>query len=587
MKKIFVTLSGLFVLFMVHAQDNLEVILKTRYSFNVPLTDVDSITFDLGAENKMMIFEYGYSDAYEIKLNRIDTLKFNTDTLVLDEPMDSDFEYEISLLSDTVVPLQGMILEDGQSVYDFLMQTDPVWLNDAPYSRNSVIIDASYLDAMDQKKLLLSRLFDVGRFLVTRSNHATTRQPNGLAYVFGGKNFEKLTKPVGPKNPNSGTTCAPDPGCVNDTLVGLDCSGMVGVMANYAGVPVIRGGATQQADTTLWNKALTASKSTNYDKLRYVPYTAAQMPVAQLKSGDIIFKPAGVGIFSHVGMILSVPEAGQIPFLDEILMYQSNGNEKLCPSGTSLPCTQNTSNKRGPRLIKVPTGEFNGLFSTNYRVLRLDTIKEPCGNITSVFDIDGNEYSVVSIGNQCWTKQNLKTTRFQNGSPISLVADTALWNAIYNNGNNATGLPGWCYYNNDSTNNAIYGKLYNWYVADDSRNVCPAGWRVPDYNDWGVIMNHLGGSSVAGQAMKDTLLWQPSGTPGTNSSGFSGLPSGLRYSGSGSYDRLGTFGFWWSSSELSFDETQGWYVGLSSINIASTRSYDNKASGISIRCIKE
>ena len=94
-----------------------------------------------------------------------------------------------------------------------------------------------------------------------------------------------------------------------------------------------------------------------------------------------------------------------------------------------------------------------------------------CGNIMgTVTDIDGNIYQTVKIGNQWWMAENLKVTHYRNGEAIPNVTDNATWTGL------TTGA--YCEYNNDVNNVATYGRLYNWYAVDDSRNIAPAGWHV-------------------------------------------------------------------------------------------------------------
>ena len=71
-----------------------------------------------------------------------------------------------------------------------------------------------------------------------------------------------------------------------------------------------------------------------------------------------------------------------------------------------------------------------------------------------VTDRDGNSYNVVKIGDQVWMKENLATTKYNDGTPIPLVKDNTAWSNL--------SIPGYCYYNNDSLTYATtYGPLYN------------------------------------------------------------------------------------------------------------------------------
>lgn len=86
---------------------------------------------------------------------------------------------------------------------------------------------------------------------------------------------------------------------------------------------------------------------------------------------------------------------------------------------------------------------------------------------------------------------------------------------------------GWCYYNNDTANGRVYGKLYNWYAVNDPRGLAPQGWRIPSNGEWTTLTTFLGGAYPAGYKMKaGTIDWIPYG--GSNSSSFTGLPGGNR-----------------------------------------------------------
>lgn len=201
-----------------------------------------------------------------------------------------------------------------------------------------------------------------------------------------------------------------------------------------------------------------------------------------------------------------------------------------------------------------------------------------------VIDIDGNTYQTVVIGNQTWMAENLKVTRYSNGDAIANVTDNATWTGL------TTGA--YCWYNNDyATNGSIYGALYNWYAASDSRNVCPTGWYVPTVNDWDVLSNFLGGSGVAGGKLKSTRTdpdehprWNQPNTGASNEVGFNGYPGGFRLGESAGFSAFGDGGYWWSTSvsdpNYSFRELT---YSSSSLN-SSTWQINN---GYSIRCIKK
>jgi uncharacterized protein (TIGR02145 family) len=202
-----------------------------------------------------------------------------------------------------------------------------------------------------------------------------------------------------------------------------------------------------------------------------------------------------------------------------------------------------------------------------------------------VTDIDGNEYQTVMIGEQCWMAENLKVTHYRNGDPILNVIDNTEWVNL------STG--GYCNYDNDSTNVTTYGRLYNWHALNDERNIAPEGWRVPTGNDWGTLVDYLGGSSVAGGKMKSTGtieggdgLWLSPNTGATNESGFTGLPGGFRSGNIGSSQKMGASAWFWISP---VDGSENAYFRHLRHNYQNTSLQygDYKNHGISVRCVKD
>ncbi len=194
-----------------------------------------------------------------------------------------------------------------------------------------------------------------------------------------------------------------------------------------------------------------------------------------------------------------------------------------------------------------------------------------------VFDIDSNVYNTVTIGTQVWLLENLKTTRYRNGSVIPNITGDTEW------ANKTTGAYCWNY--NDIANKTTYGLLYNHYAVTDSRNLCPAGWHVPTFAEWMTLEDYLGGSSVAGGKLKATTLWQSPNTGADNSSGFTALPGGGR-NHDGSFSAVTINAYWWSSTVLesaSFAWSFGMYFGRSSVD----NSGDNRKYGYSVRCIRD
>ncbi len=195
-----------------------------------------------------------------------------------------------------------------------------------------------------------------------------------------------------------------------------------------------------------------------------------------------------------------------------------------------------------------------------------------------ITDIDGNKYQTVWIGNQLWMAQNLRTTTYRNGTPIPHVTDNTEWSGLTSGA--------WCWYDNSTSYEQPYGKLYNWYAVNDISGLCPSEWRVPTESDWTTLADFLGGVGLAGGKMKEagTSHWDSPNTGATNETGFSGLPGGGRDE-AGLFHNTGSAGYWWSSIEQS--GTFAWLRNLSSNddNLDNTLFFLKK-SGLSVRCLK-
>jgi uncharacterized protein (TIGR02145 family) len=204
------------------------------------------------------------------------------------------------------------------------------------------------------------------------------------------------------------------------------------------------------------------------------------------------------------------------------------------------------------------------------------TSPTPCPGTPTVTDVEGNVYNTILIGSQCWTKENLKTSKFANNTSIPAVTIGADWTNL------TTGA--WCNYNNNIQQNPSYGKLYNFYAVTDSRAVCPSGWHVPDQNEYSAALNFLGGTTVAGGKLKSTSpLWNQPNTGATDFSGFSGLPVGQRLA-DGSFSGSGTFAGFWTVS-TSFQNAISYSLTNDTQVITSNNS--NGKSGQSVRCVQD
>jgi len=214
----------------------------------------------------------------------------------------------------------------------------------------------------------------------------------------------------------------------------------------------------------------------------------------------------------------------------------------------------------------------------------------------TVTDIDGNVYQTVKIGNQVWTVENLRTTKYNDGTPIPLVTDSVAWKAL--------NTSGYCYYNNTTNADNIkkYGALYNWYVVN-TKKLAPKGWHVPTDAEWTTLENYLiangynwdgttTGNKIA-KSMAAKTDWETSATlPGAigndlmknNRSGFSALPGCYRGI-DGNFYLCGILGFWWSATER--DASTAYYRDLSYFVDTFIGYNYNKSCGLSVRLLRD
>lgn len=223
---------------------------------------------------------------------------------------------------------------------------------------------------------------------------------------------------------------------------------------------------------------------------------------------------------------------------------------------------------------------------------------DPCPGAPTVYDIDGNVYNTVLIGGQCWMKENLKTTTYNNGASIPNVTDDDEWSNL------TSGAYAWL--SNDISNKDNYGALYNWFTTVDPKGLCPTGWHVPTNDEWSALTDYIGGtSSPHGNELKscrrvnsplggycntsEQPRWKEDTVSGINNYGtddygFSGLPGGYR-DWSGYFSGIGGVGNWWSSTAGS--STIAWLRSLQySLSFVSVSSA-TFARGFSVRCLRD
>jgi len=225
---------------------------------------------------------------------------------------------------------------------------------------------------------------------------------------------------------------------------------------------------------------------------------------------------------------------------------------------------------------------------TGYGGIESFTTDDSTGTVT---DFNGNVYQTIKIGDQWWMAENLKVTHYRNGDPIPLVTDSVTWSSGPTTG-------AYCEYDNNPANVATYGRLYNWYAVDDSRNIAPAGWHVPTDEEWKQLEMFLGMSQAEadgvasrgtdeGGKLKETgtTHWNSPNTGATNESGFAALPGGFRQAiVNGGFFHQGEYAYFWSTTEVS---NLAWNRRLYYLNSQVTRFDFRKGVGQSVRCVRD
>ena len=195
-----------------------------------------------------------------------------------------------------------------------------------------------------------------------------------------------------------------------------------------------------------------------------------------------------------------------------------------------------------------------------------------------------------------WTVENLRTTKYSDGTPIPLVTDGTAWEKLT--------TPGYCYYDNTTHADNIkkFGALYNWYAVD-TKKLAPKGWHVPTDAEWTILQNYLiangynwDGTKTENKIAKSIAAktdWSAFAKPGAigddltrnNRSGFSALPGGFRVD-DGVFDHMGITALWWSATE--FDASIAYYRYLDySLGDLGRDLFSLKSGGSSVRLLRD
>jgi uncharacterized protein (TIGR02145 family) len=280
----------------------------------------------------------------------------------------------------------------------------------------------------------------------------------------------------------------------------------------------------------------------------------------------------------------------------------SDGNGSITARGTCWSTTASPTVSDSKTTNGTGTGSFTSnisglLTGTTYyvRAYATNSAGTAYGNqfsfLTKVSDADGNTYNTVIIGTQVWMAENLKTTKFNNGTTaIPVVTDNTAWTLL--------STPAYCWYNNDETSyKNLYGAIYNWFTVN-TNVLCPTGWHVPTDEEYITLEEYLGmpadqavlwgwRGTDQGAQMKSTTGWS-AGENGTNTSGFTGTPGGYRYGLTGSFNNVGDLTYWWTSTDgdLTTSPYRRLDGALDATNNQVFRGGVLKQGGKYVRCVK-
>lgn len=285
------------------------------------------------------------------------------------------------------------------------------------------------------------------------------------------------------------------------------------------------------------------------------------------------------------GSPTSIQPGGTVQFTDQSANNPTSWSWNFGDGGTST--------LQNPSHVYSAVGTYTvSLTATNEHGSSTETKNNYVSVNTTISDIDGNVYKIVTIGTQTWMAENLKTTKYNDGASVPNISDKTAWE-------NAT-TPGYCDYNNNPANSTGNGRLYNYYAVATGK-LCPSGWRVSTNDDWNTLETYLtnngfgygGSGDDTAKALSEKSGWNASPTPGTvgndqssnNQSGFSALPAGWRHYQGYFYDQeIGLSTYWWTSTV--FDATKVWSRSIFSGYAKATSPQAFKTSGFSVRCVK-
>lgn len=308
----------------------------------------------------------------------------------------------------------------------------------------------------------------------------------------------------------------------------------------------------------------------------------------QLTKGEHTYNIEGVGD----GLYFIRISSGAFLLSGKLIVSGSQGRDIKIGLGNSELFQEKRSETKGESgvvVMQYTKGDllkFTGT-SGEYSTIITD-VPESSKTITFNFvecsDGDGNDYPVVETGKgdekcpqQFWMGANLKTTAYNDKTPIPLITDNIIWSRLESEA--------YCWYDNKTYNKDIYGALYNWFVVNSGK-LCPTGWHVPTDHDWTILTYYLDGNGVAGGKLKESGLshWLSPNTGATNVSGFTARPGSYRKE-DGAFHMSGDTGLWWSATVN--EVSNAWSRAMFYNNDDVKRTFNSFKSGLSVRCVKD
>jgi uncharacterized protein (TIGR02145 family) len=305
----------------------------------------------------------------------------------------------------------------------------------------------------------------------------------------------------------------------------------------------------------------------------YLENSSHGFSLSGIKSGLYVINVQGNGYQFSEKLISNVKPSGRASITTENNNSQAVAEKKSQRDYKGVPPTVDMAYNAGERLKYTAVSGDNSTVITDIPA----EDKTVYFTFTECKDGDNNFYPVVQIGTQLWMGTNLKTTKLNDATEIPLVTGTSAWSSL--------STPGYCWFDNDEvTNKSTYGAIYNWHTVNTGK-LCPIGWHVPGDAEWTILTTFLGGESVAGGKLKETLFthWPTPNTGATNETGFTAVPGRFR-KWSGEFIHT-WYCYWWSTTSLS--GSYKWGRQMFNDNSTVYRFYDFPENGLSVRCVKD